>query len=115
MSQGEWFTTYLQYEDLNDLLNVILYTSQSFMAITPSLYHVTYKNKEILFVHTGMVGGVVAHFLVIAQKPTAKYIEFNKKTFQSHFVDSVGSNQQSIYIPIVKLIKSTLLFPLDTD
>ena len=35
MSQGEWFTTYLQYENLKDLLNIILYTSQSFMAITP--------------------------------------------------------------------------------
>jgi len=115
MSQGEWFTTYLQYERLNDLLNVILYTSQSFMAIIPSLYHITYKNKEILFVHTGMVGGVVAHFHVIDEKPGARYIEFNKKTFQYYFVDSIGSNQQSIYIPIVKLIKSTLLFPLDSD
>ncbi|MDQ4074457.1 MAG: hypothetical protein M3162_09180 [Thermoproteota archaeon] len=115
MSQGEWFTTYLQYERLNDLLNVILYTSQSFMAITPSLYHITYKNEELLFVHTAMVGGVVAHFHVVDEKPTTRYIEFNKKTFQYYFTDSIGSNQQSIYIPIVKLIKSTLSFPLDRN
>ena len=24
MSQGEWFTTYLQYENLRDLLNVVI-------------------------------------------------------------------------------------------
>ena len=27
MSQVEWFTTYLQYENLKDMLSVILYTS----------------------------------------------------------------------------------------
>jgi hypothetical protein len=36
MSQSEWFTTYLEYENLKDMLSAILYTSQSFMSITPS-------------------------------------------------------------------------------
>ena len=40
MSQVEWFTTYLQYENLKDMLSVILYTSQSFMTITPLLYNI---------------------------------------------------------------------------
>ncbi len=114
MSQGEWFTSYLQYEHLNDLLNVILYTSQSFMAITPSLFHIRYKDKEILFVHTGMVGGVVAHFYIIDEKPHTKFIELDKKTSKFSFTDHVGNNPQSIYIPIVSLIKSTLSFPIDS-
>ncbi len=58
MSQGEWFTTYLQYENLKEMLNIILYTSQSFMTTMPLLYHIPYQNKEILFIHTGIVGGV---------------------------------------------------------
>ena len=45
MSQAEWFTTYLQYENLKDMLSVILYTSQSFMTITPLLYYITYQKK----------------------------------------------------------------------
>ena len=65
MSQGEWFTTYLQFENLKEMLNVILYTSQSFMTITPLLYSITYNNKEILFIHTGIVGGVAAHYHVL--------------------------------------------------
>jgi hypothetical protein len=113
MSQAEWFTTYLQYENLKELLNVILYTSQSFMTITPLLYHITYQNKEILFVHTGIVGGVVAHYHVIEEKPIKKFVELNKMTGEFIFVDGVGSNPQSIYVPVVRLVKSTLMFPID--
>jgi len=112
MSQAEWFTTYLQYENLKDLLSVILYTSQSFMTITPLLYHITYQKKEILFIHTGIVGGIVSHYHIIEDKPSKKFIELNKMTGDFDFVDSVGSNTQSIYVPIVRLIKSTLRFPV---
>ena len=112
MSQAEWFTTYLQYDNLKDLLSVILYTSQSFMAITPLLYHITYQKKEILFLHTGIVGGIVSHYHIIEDKPSKKFVELNKMTGNFDFVDSVGSNTQSIYVPIVRLIKSTLRFPV---
>ena len=33
MSQSEWFTTYLEYENLKDMLNVMLYASQSLSLI----------------------------------------------------------------------------------
>ena len=112
MSQAEWFTTYLQYENLKDLLSVIIYTSQSFMTITPLLYHITYQKKEILFIHTGIVGGIVSHYHIIEDKPSKKFVELNKMTGDFRFVDSVGSNTQSIYVPIVRLIKSTLRFPV---
>jgi hypothetical protein len=113
MSQAEWFTTYLQYENLKELLNVILYTSQSFMTITPLLYYITYQNKEILFIHTGIVGGVVAHYHILEEKPRKKFVELNKMTGDYNFVDGVGSNPQSIYVPLVRLVKSTLVFPVD--
>jgi len=115
MSQAEWFTTYLQYDNLKEMLNVILYTSQSFMSITPLLYNITYQNKEILFIHTGIVGGVVAHYHILEEKPNKKFIELNKMTGNYNFVEGIGTNPQSIYIPIVKLVKSTLMFPIDTQ
>ncbi len=113
MSQVEWFTTYLQYENLKDMLSVILYTSQSFMTITPLLYNITYHNKEILFIHTGIVGGIVSHYHVIQNKPEKKFVELNKMTGEFNFINNIGSNTQSIYIPIVKLVKSTLRFPIE--
>ena len=113
MSQVEWFTTYLQYENLKDMLSVILYTSQSFMTITPLLYNITYHNKEILFIHTGIVGGIVSHYNVIQEKPEKKFVELNKMTGEFQFINNIGSNTQSLYIPIVKLVKSTLRFPIE--
>jgi hypothetical protein len=112
MPQGEWFTTFFQYENLKDLLNIVLYTSQSFMAITPMLYYIKYKEKEILFVHTGIVGGVVAHYIILEKKPSTKFIELNKMTSDYKFTNTIGGNSQSIYIPIVNLVGSTLAFPL---
>ena len=113
MSQTEWFTTYLEYETLKDMLKVILYTSQSFMSITPLLYYINYQDKNILFIHTGIVGGVVTHYHVLGEKPTKKFIELNKLTGEFELVENIGSNVQSIYIPIVALTKSTLKFPVE--
>ena len=112
MSQVEWFTTYLQYEDLKDLLSVILYTSQSFMSITPLLYYINYHDKNILFIHTGIIGGVVAHYHIHREKPNMKFIELNKLTGEFKFVENIGSSSNSIYIPIINLNKSSLRFPI---
>ena len=113
MSQTEWFTTYLEYDTLKDMLKVILYTSQSFMSITTLLYYINYQDKNILFIHTGIVGGVVTHYHVLGEKPTKKFIELNKLTGEFELVENIGSNVQSIYIPIVALTKSTLKFPIE--
>jgi len=112
MSQSEWFTTYLEYENLKEMLNVVLYTSQSFMSITPLLYYITYRDKEILFIHTGMVGAIVAHYHILNEKPNKKFVELDRLTGEFNFVNGVGTNPHSIYIPIVRLIKSTLRFPV---
>ncbi len=114
MSQSEWFTTYLEYESLKDMLNVILYTSKSFMTITPLLYYMNYRNKDIFFIHTGIIGGVVAHYYLLKEKPDKKFIELNKLTGDFSFVDGIGNNSQSVYIPIIRLVKSTLRFPTET-
>jgi hypothetical protein len=113
LSQCEWFTTYLEYESLKEMLNIILYTSQSFMTILPQLHYITH-DKEILFIHTGLVGGIVAHYHVLKEKPNRKFVELNKMTADFRFVDAVGAGPQCIYIPIVRLIRSTLRF-LDTS
>ena len=115
MSQAEWFTTYLEYETLKDMLKVILYTSQSFMSITPLLYYINYQDKDILFIHTGIVGGVVAHYYILGEKPTKKLIELNKLTGEFEFVENIGNNSHSIYVPIVSLTKSTLRFPTEIN
>ena len=115
LSQSEWFTTYFEYESLKEMLSVVLHTSQSFMAILPQLHYITYRDKEILFTHTSLVGGIVAHYHVLKEKPNKKFVELNKMTTDFRFVDAVGASPQCIYIPLVRLIRSTLRFPIDTS
>ena len=83
------------------------------MTITPLLYYITYHDKEILFIHTGIIGGLVAHYHILDERPNMKFVELNKMTGDFNYVKGIGSNPQSIYIPIIKLVKSTLKLPIE--
>ena len=57
MSEGEHNdAVYLKYKALEDMLKVIVYSSQSALGLTPMLYHLKHENREILFIQTGAVG-----------------------------------------------------------
>lgn len=112
MSQTESFTTYLKYETLEDMLKVILYSAQSALGLTPMLYHINYNDQQILFIQTGAVGAITIHFIIQATEPNKKFIELRRLTGEFQFAERIGTDTQSLYIPIVKLEKSTLKFPI---
>ena len=112
MSLNESFSTYLKYKSLEDMLKVIVYSAQSAMGLTPMLYHINYNNQQILFIQTGAVTSTVIHFIVLNEKPTKKFIELKRLTGQFSFVDSIGTDTQSLYIPILELEEYTLKFPV---
>lgn len=103
--------TYFRYKTLEDMLKVILFSTQSALGLTPMLYHIKYKNDEILFIETGALGGAVVHYIVEKDKPTKKFIELKQLTGEYQFMDKIGNDTHSIYIPILELEGSTLLFP----
>lgn len=107
----EQFTTYLKYRTLKDMLKVILFAAQSPIGIIPLLYQIKYNNQQIMFLHTGAVGGMVIHYIVQNEKPSKKFIELKRLSDQFSFVDEVGGDTQSLYIPILELENSTLKFP----
>jgi hypothetical protein len=111
MSQ-ESFITYLKYETLEDMLKVILYSAQSALGLTPMLYQINYNNQQILFIQTGAVGAVTIHFIIQNTQPSKKFIELRRLTGEFQFAERIGTDTQSLYIPIVKLEKSTLKFPV---
>jgi hypothetical protein len=111
MSQ-ESFITYLKYETLEDMLKVILYSAQSALGLTPMLYQINYNNRQILFIQTGAVGAVTIHFIIQNTQPSKKFIELRRLTGEFQFAERIGTDTQSLYIPIVKLEKSTLKFPV---
>jgi hypothetical protein len=113
MSQSEErFTTYLKYETLEDLLKVIVYSAQSALGLTPMLYYINYNNQQILFILTGAGGGIIINFIVQNEKPSKKFIELKRLSGEFSFVDSIGTDTQSLYVPIIKIEKSTLKFPI---
>jgi hypothetical protein len=101
MSQSEWFTSYLKYKTLEDMLKVILFSAQSPFGFTPMLYHINYNNQQVLFIQTGMVGGVIIHYIIGSDKPVKKFIQLKRLTGEFSFVDSIGTDAQSLYIPIL--------------
>jgi hypothetical protein len=102
---------YLKYSTLKDMLKVIVYSSQSALALTPMLYHITYNNREILFVQTSTSGSFVIHYIVQQTRPVKKYIELKRLTGEFVFVDRTGSDSVSLYIPILEIEESCLKFP----
>jgi hypothetical protein len=102
---------YLKYKSLEDMLKVIVYSSQSALGLTPMLYHIYHNNREILFIQTGAVGTSIVHYVVHPSKPDKKFIELKRLTGEFVFVDALGSDTLSLYIPILELEKVTFAFP----
>ncbi|HZI71720.1 MAG TPA: hypothetical protein VFD60_11230 [Nitrososphaeraceae archaeon] len=113
MSQSEGsFVVYLKYKTLQDMLKVILFSSQSALGLTPMLYHINYKNQQILFIQTGAVGSIIVHYIIQNAKPNKKFIELKRLTGEFDFVDKIGTDTQSLYVPLLELEESTFRFPL---
>lgn len=101
---------YLKYEELGDMLKVIIYSSQSMLGVVPMLYHINYGGKDVLFIQTGAVGSSTVHY-VVQQKPAKKFIQLKRLTGEFSYVDSLGTDAQSLYVPVLGLEQSTLEFP----
>src|ERR687887_2056030 len=112
MSKNESISTYLKYKNLEDMLKVIVYSAQSALGLTPMLYHINYSNQEILFILTGAGGGIIINYIVQNEKPRKKFIELKRLSGEFSFVDNIGTDTQSLYVPIIKIRNSTLKFPL---
>lgn len=103
--------TYLKYKEYGDLLKVILYSSQSVLGAVPLIYHLNHEKQNIIFIQTGTMGGNVIHYLTMDNPPTKKLIELKRLTGDFTFVDKIGTDGMSLYIPILELEKSNLKFP----
>lgn len=103
---------YLKYKDLDDMLKVIIYSSQSMLGVMPMLYYIHHEGKHILFIQTGTIGNATIHYIVQNESPAKKFIQLKRLTGDSAFVDAIGTDVQALYVPILRLEKSTLEFPL---
>jgi hypothetical protein len=103
---------YLKYKQLDDMLKVIIYSSQSMLGVIPMLYHINQADKNILFIQTGTVGNATIHYIVQNEKPLKKFIQLKRLSGDYSYVEGIGTDAQSLYVPILNLERSTLEFPL---
>ena len=80
------------------------------------LYHINYKSKQILFIQTGSAGavgggGIIIHYITQSEPPIKKFIELKRLSGEFSYVDRVGTDGMSLYVPILDLDISTFEFP----
>jgi hypothetical protein len=74
------------------------------------LYHIKSDNRDILFIESGVLAPVV-HY-VVQDKQINKWIELRRLTGEYNFVDKIGNDTKSLYIPVLELEKSSFNFPI---
>jgi hypothetical protein len=102
---------YLKHTNLGDILKVILFAAESPLGLVPMLYHVKYNNKDVIFTVSGALGTIV-RYQELDKELTKKWIELKRLTGEYSFVDKIGDDAKSLYIPILELEKSSFNFPL---
>src|SRR3954447_18589684 len=100
MSQSD--TIYLKYQNLEDMLKVIIYSAQSMLGVIPMLYYLNYNCKHVLFIQTGTVGSVTVHYVVQNEKPAKKFIQLKRLSGEFKYIDTIGADAQSLYVPILE-------------
>jgi hypothetical protein len=103
--------SYMKYQNLGDMLKVILYAAESPLGSSPMLYYIKSDNKDILFIESGVLTPVI-NYIVQDKEPTKKWIELKRLTGEYSFVDKIGNDTKSLYIPVLELEKSSFNFPL---
>jgi hypothetical protein len=104
---------FFKYKSLEDMLKVILYSSQSPIGLIPMLYHTIKNNQEVLFIQTGSIGGTTIHYFLPSENKLKKYVQLKRLTGEFNFVDHIGLDTLSIYVPILELDGVNISFPSD--
>jgi hypothetical protein len=102
---------YLKYQNLADMLKVILYAAESPLGSSPMLYHIKSDSRDILFIESGILAPVV-HYVVQDKEQTNRWIELRRLTGEYNFVDKIGNDTKSLYIPVLELEKSSFNFSM---
>jgi hypothetical protein len=105
-------TSYLKYQNLADMLKVILYAAESPLGSSPMLYHIKSDNRDIIFIESGILTPVIHYYIIQDKEPTNKWIELKRLTGDYNFTDRIGDDTKSLYIPVLELEKSTFSFPI---
>jgi hypothetical protein len=66
-----------------------------------------------MFIYNSSIGGSLIHYNILSEKPLTKFIQLNKQSGEYKYIDDVGNDPHSIYIPILELENATWDFPIN--
>lgn len=114
MSENNKFNfRYLKYRSLQDMFKIILSSAQSALGISSLLYSLNYNNQNLMFIYNSSIGSSLIHYSILNEKPLTKFIQLNKQSGEYKYINDLGNESHSIYIPILELENATLEFPLN--
>ena len=93
------------------MLKIVLSSAQSALGVSSLLYFLNYKNHNLMFIYNSLIVSSIIHYHIIPEKPSTKFIQLNKQSGKYKYVDDIGNDSHSIYIPILELENTTLEFP----
>src|ERR687890_671572 len=79
--------SYLKYQNLGDMLKLILYAAESPLGSSPMLYHIKSDNRDIIFIESGILTPVIHYYIIQGKEPTNKWIELKRLTGEYNFTD----------------------------
>ena len=94
------------------MLKIILSSAQSALGISSLLYFLNYQNQNIMFIYNSSIGSSLIHYNIVSEKPSNKFIQLNKQNGSYKYVDDIGNDSHSLYIPILELEDTTLEFSI---
>ena len=71
-----------------------------------------YYFKNIMFIYNSSIGSSLVHYNIVPEKPSSKFIQLNKQNGSYKYVEDIGNDSHSLYIPILELEDTTLEFSL---
>ena len=64
------------------------------------LYHIKSDNKNILFIESGVLTPVI-NYIMQDKEPNKRWIELKRLTGEYSFMDKIGNDAKSLYIPVL--------------
>lgn len=104
LSQGFSFVKFMKFEDLIRFISI---------APSPFLQYFELAKKHLYFIQTmTFTGQSLVYFVELPDKITKRYVVFNRFKDEISFSEQLGSDGQSVYVPILE-VEKTNIFPED--
>jgi len=94
---------YAKLKSLDDIVRLVS------LSPAPFIEYVNWGGRNVYFVHTlTLLGPPMVYYVERADRVKEKYVVFNRYKDEVSFSNQLGTDPQSVYIPILELEKTNI-------